>query len=139
MCVVAFPLLPLVPPQANSRPPPFAGPSTIDSFVELIERDTNVYRFLMQQGPIGGQQFLAAVVADQVAEVLRERLGPEIEPEAAEVWAAGMVGLVHFAGDRWAERRNVSRPQLVEHLTTLLWTGLQRIQEGEQLQPLSDD
>lgn len=113
----------------RDAPPEEMLAETIDAFVGLIERDTNVYRFLMQQGPVGGQQLLAALIAQQVASVLVERLGPDIDPAAATVWASGMVGMVHFAGDQWVERPTVSRDEIVRHLTTLLWHGLERIQD----------
>lgn len=100
---------------------------TIDAFVAFIERDPNVYRYLVEQAliqrPDALQGFIRQVAA-QVAIAIGERLraiGADSGP--AEVWAVGIVGMVHFAGDWWEERRTMPRARLVAYLTDLLWGG----------------
>jgi hypothetical protein len=64
-------------------------------------------------------------VARNVAVVLGQRLrdiGADDTP--AELWAHGIVGMVHMAGDWWVERRPFSRDEMVDHIVHLLWDGL---------------
>jgi hypothetical protein len=61
----------------------------------------------------------------QVATVLGEALraaGRDSGP--AEVWAFGIVGMVHASGDWWLERRTMPRARLTEYLTSLVCDGL---------------
>ena len=102
----------------------------MDAHVRLVERDPHVYRFIVERGTEapGGtaklQSFLQQVGAE-VAVVLTDALTlAGHDSGMAETWAFGIVGMVHEASLRWAERPSISRARLVESLTTLLWSGL---------------
>lgn len=112
--------------------------ATIDAYLELVEKEPEIYRFVIQetiaelattiaerrQGGAAASSFLRGVAAE-VTHLLRaeaERFGVDVE--YAEEWAHGIVGMVHLAGDRWLERRTMPRAKLVESLTTLLLGGL---------------
>jgi AcrR family transcriptional regulator len=104
--------------------------STVDSYVAFIERDPNLYRFMMQQAPertegVVPMGSLIDLIARQVAQVAGERLraaGRDSGP--AVPWAYGIIGLVHQAGDWWVDNRTMSRETLVNYLVSLLWDGL---------------
>ncbi len=104
--------------------------STVDSYVAFIERDPNLYRFMMQQVPertegVVPMGTLIDLIARQVAQVAGERLraaGRDSGP--AVPWAYGIIGLVHQAGDWWVDDRTMSRETLVNYLVSLLWDGL---------------
>jgi AcrR family transcriptional regulator len=104
--------------------------STVDSYVSFIQRETNLYRFMVQQPPERGSDrtqvaSLVDRVAQQVAVVTGERLRiAGRDGNAAVLWAYGIVGLVHQAGDWWVDDQAMSREALVDHLVTLLWEGL---------------
>jgi AcrR family transcriptional regulator len=106
--------------------------ATIDSYVGFIEREPNLYRFLVQQPPERGDGLthissLVDTIAKQVALVAGERLRRDGRDSAAAVpWAYGIVGFVHQAGDWWVDQQTMSRAVLVDHLTSLLWDGLDR-------------
>lgn len=105
--------------------------ATIDSYLAFVERDPDVYRFIISAAlSEAGRQddalgtFIRQIGAD-VAGVLGERLreaGADSGP--AEPWAHGMIGMVHQAGDWWLERRTMPRERLVTYLVDLLWSGL---------------
>ncbi len=104
--------------------------STVDSYVGFIERDPNLYRFMIQQPP-GRLEGLAPVsglidrIARQVADVAGTRLrAAGRDSGAAVAWAYGIVGLVHQAGDWWVDDQTMSRATLVDYLVALLWDGL---------------
>jgi AcrR family transcriptional regulator len=104
--------------------------STIDAYVAFIERDPNLYRFLIRQVPDRGAGLpsinaLVEGISKQVAIVLGEQLRAAGRDSGAAVpWAFGIVGLVHQAGDWWLDDQTMSRDRLVEYLASLLWDGL---------------
>jgi AcrR family transcriptional regulator len=104
--------------------------AAIDAHVGLVERDPDVYRFIVERsteapgGPAKLQSFLNQVGAE-VAVVLGDALRAAHQDSGlAEPWASGIVGMVHGASLWWAERRSISRTRLVEALAALLWSGL---------------
>jgi AcrR family transcriptional regulator len=108
--------------------------STIDGYVAFIERDPNLYRFMMQQPPertdgIAAMGSLIDLIARQVAQVAGERLRAAGRDSGAAVpWAYGIIGLVHQAGDWWVDDQTMSRDTLVDYLVSLLWDGLNAAQ-----------
>jgi len=104
--------------------------STVDSYVAFIERDPNLYRFMMQQQPeradgVASMGSLIDLIARQVAQVAGERLRAAGRDSGAAVpWAYGIIGLVHQAGDWWVDDQTMSRDSLVGYLVSLLWDGL---------------
>jgi AcrR family transcriptional regulator len=103
---------------------------TIDSFVSFIERDPDLYRFLVQNVSRrdGSGQSVAGLIESislGVADVMAARLdaaGRDTSPAAP--WAFGIVGMVHQSTDWWLENRTMTREELVSHLCDLLWNGL---------------
>lgn len=105
--------------------------ATIDAYLAFVERDPDVYQFIIRAAvsPLGQEEdalgtFIRQIAAN-VAAVLGERLrevGADSGP--AEPWAYGMIGMVHQAGDWWLERRTMPRERLVQYLVDLLWSGL---------------
>jgi AcrR family transcriptional regulator len=103
--------------------------ATIDAYLGFVERDPQLYSFLVGRlgAPVGHEvaNGLVAQVGSRVALVLGEQLrNLGIDSGPAEPWAFGIVGMVHLAGDWWLERRTMTRARLVDDITTLLWHGL---------------
>ena len=101
---------------------------SIDVWVGFIESDPHIYRFLSEGSFGAGRRLddrrlvhdLGTVVARALGEWLREQ-GADSGP--AEPWAFGVLGMVHVSTEWWLERRTLSRKDLVNYLTSLLWTG----------------
>jgi AcrR family transcriptional regulator len=103
--------------------------ATIDAYLAFVERDPQLYSFLVGRlgAPVGTEMAngLVTQVGARVALVLGEQLRTlGIDSGPAEAWAFGIVGMVHLAGDWWLERRTMTRARLVDDITTLLWRGL---------------
>jgi AcrR family transcriptional regulator len=103
--------------------------STVDSYVAFIERDPNLYRFMVRQPPerdgAAPMSSLVELIARQVAQVAGDRLRAAGRDSGAAVpWAYGIIGLVHQAGDWWVDDQTMSRETLVGYLVSLLWDGL---------------
>jgi AcrR family transcriptional regulator len=99
--------------------------ATMDRYLRFIEEQPNVYRFLVRRSDRQhALEGFTGSVADLLATQFRTFLElQDADVAAAEPWAHGMVGMVHEAGDWWLGRRDMSRQQLVEHLTVLCWDG----------------
>lgn len=103
--------------------------ATIDAYLAFVERDPHLYNFLVGRlgAPVGSDlaNGLITQVGSRVALVLGEQLRAlGIDSGPAEVWAFGIVGMVHMAGDWWLERQTMTRTRLVDDITALLWNGL---------------
>lgn len=120
----------LTPQLARRGTPSTLLSSTIDAYLELIEADTNLYRFLSANEP-DKRDLLASLIAEEVAAVLEQLLADaDLSTDGAKPWAYGLVGMVHFTGDWWARTGTPSRTELVDQLTTLLWSGFAGIGLG---------
>lgn len=97
--------------------------ATIDAYLAFIERDPQIYRFLLQQA--APMTDFIRQVAGEVASVLGEGLRQVgADSGAAGPWAFGLVGMVHLAGDWWLEQPTMPRARLVQYLTDLVWSGM---------------
>jgi AcrR family transcriptional regulator len=103
---------------------------SIDAWVGFIESDAHIYAFL-SEGSFGAgrrldERRLVAELGKQVARALGEWLRSQgADSGPAEPWAYGVLGMVHVSTEWWLERRTLSRKDLVEYLTTMLWSGLE--------------
>ena len=105
--------------------------AAIDSYLTLVERDPEVYRFVVNapllDTPSGGDPALAVTshIADQMSALIGAALtSVGRDPSAAAVWGAGVVGMVRAAADQWLTNPTLSRADLTSHLTDLAWGGL---------------
>jgi AcrR family transcriptional regulator len=103
---------------------------TIDAYLSFIEREPQLYRFLMERAVVEQAEAHATIThfIRQVGQAVAHSLGEQLRAAgadlgAAEAWAYGVVGMVQLAGDWWLERRPMPRPRLVAYLTDLLWDG----------------
>jgi AcrR family transcriptional regulator len=116
--------------------------STIEAFCTFIERETQLYRFLVQsalhqQGhKVGGSgPRLMSDIGNQIAVTLGGALRRAgADSGAAEPWAFAIVGMTFTGAGWWLERRSMSKADLVDYLTQLLWSGL----SGSGLDRLED-
>lgn len=115
----------------ESSPRDLIGAS-IDSYLALVERDPEVYRFVVNAPLLDTRadgdpaRPVTNHIADQLAGLIAAALRAAGRDEAAApVWAAGVVGMVRAAADQWlAAPTAMSRSTLTEHLTDLAWSGL---------------
>ncbi len=102
--------------------------ATIDAFFEYIERDPELYRFVVDHDARQGSQATHAFteqVALHVAAAIEQglkRAGLDTAP--AEVWGRAIVGMVQTTGDWWIAGAPISRAEAVESLTNLAWAGI---------------
>ncbi|MDC5695727.1 TetR/AcrR family transcriptional regulator [Intrasporangium calvum] len=112
--------------------------STVNAYLELVESDSELYRFVVNRpivdrpltdDPVGE---LVSHVTDQLTHLLEGRLGGSdgrpFDPATTRVWAVALVGSVQAVGDDWlaapARPGRPTRGELVQSLTDLAWSGL---------------
>ena len=116
---------------AGGRSPREMLAAGIDGYLQLIEGDPEVYRFVVRQPlarPVGTDPVagLTALVGEHVTAILAERLrATGRDPSLAPPWGHGIVGMVRAAADVWLEQpARTSRAELTARLTDLAWSGL---------------
>ncbi|MBJ7610305.1 MAG: TetR/AcrR family transcriptional regulator [Candidatus Dormibacteraeota bacterium] len=120
------------------RPPRETIAGVIDTYLALIEEDTDIYRFVVH-GSFADRGLTSelvhthmALMAEQVARVLGDRLRDAgVDSGGAEPWAHGMVGMVQAAADWWIDRRSMSRGALVAYLTSMICNGIEGLVGGD--------
>ena len=103
--------------------------ATIGAFVDFVQREPELYGFLVRGAVAPGAGFgdagLVSEIGNQITIVLRTALraaGGDSGP--AELWSYGIIGAVFVTAEWWLARPVVTRDQLVDDLCRLLWDGL---------------
>ncbi len=114
----------------RDREPPEHVRAVIDVFLAGVEEDPQLWRFVLRD-PVEGSVGVEVVddarerIAQALAAVLNDRLRERgLDAGASEVWAHGLVGMVHSAASWWLQHRTISRAALTDQLTALAWGGL---------------
>jgi AcrR family transcriptional regulator len=106
--------------------------AAVDSYLALVEKDPEVYRFVVSHPlldrPIGDDPLtgLTGRIGDQLAEIIATALRHSgREAAAAGALAHGVVGLVRAAADHWlAAPDPLARDELTRQLSALIAGGL---------------
>jgi AcrR family transcriptional regulator len=108
----------------------------IGAFLGGIEDEPELWRFVVHH-PVerapgaevvdDARAEIAQLIGGQLGDRLREQ---GLDASGAEAWAHGLVGMVQSAGDWWLERRAMSREDLTDYLTTIIWSGLSGVLAG---------
>ncbi|MCW2715868.1 MAG: TetR family transcriptional regulator [Frankiales bacterium] len=97
----------------------------MDAFLSWVERDPDLYRFVVQRpATASAAADYSAVVGKHVSRITADvlRAGGR-DSGVAETWGFAIVGAVRAAADRWLEEPTISRDTLAAHLSDLLWSG----------------
>lgn len=118
----------------HEREPRAHVAAVIDAYLRAIERDAELYRFVVRRSfadrPVEKDPVAdyTTLVATELTRVFGERLrAAGVDSGGAEPWGRGVVGLVQSAGDWWLDSRSMSRASLTEYLTMLIWNGFSGI------------
>ncbi len=94
----------------------------INSFVAMIERDPNVYRYVLAgNGSRALVDEAAGPVGAMLGSVLRQA---GVDSGSAEPYTRALLGGVFAAAEWWAATRTLSRPDFVAYVEGLFWSGL---------------
>lgn len=99
--------------------------ATMDAFLSVVERESNLYRFINHHTSIERRDLFGRLVAERFATDFGHWLrGASVPQEAAHTWGYALVGILHFASDWWTGERSLTRADLVDQLMALVWDGL---------------
>lgn len=98
-----------------------------DAYLRLVERDPEIYRFVLHRPPGMGEQpldpagSLIAIIGDHVADAIGNRLAHRhLATDAAATWGHGLVGFIRASADRWmAADPRPPRDVVVAQITAL--------------------
>src|SRR5262245_8791502 len=113
--------------EARADEPPHSIRATIDAFFEYVEREPQLYRFIVDSGArranlatVAFVDRIAQRVADSPAPGLAER---GLDPAPSAIWGRATVGMVQTTA-RWIAGTETDRREAVDTLTDLVWVGI---------------
>lgn len=109
----------------GSRSPREMLAAGIGAFLAGVERDPELYRFVIQRpAAASAVSDYSAVVGLHISRLTGDLLREAgLDSGVAEPWGFAMVGAVRAAAERWLDQRTLSREALTAYLTDLLWSG----------------
>ena len=114
--------------EAREDRPPHSIRATIDAFFEYIEREPQLYRFIIHSDSKRGI-LATGVFVEHIAERVAERLAEGLvdhgrDPAPAAIWGRAIVGMVQNTAAWWIGGADISRREAVDALTDLAWVGV---------------
>lgn len=109
--------------------------AAVGAYLQLVERDPEVYRFIVSAPLVGAERsgdpaaeaahatgHMSRQIGELIAAALVERGN---DPAPARVWGLSLVGMVRAAADAWldGELGDLDREALTDQLTDLAWGG----------------
>jgi AcrR family transcriptional regulator len=103
--------------------------AVIDVVLACVEEDPELWRFVTHRSTRSVEAQIVDHVRGRIAQLPATLLGDELrlrgqDSGGAEVWAQGLVGMVHSTAEWWLGHRTVSRATLADDLTALAWSGV---------------
>ncbi|NYH80055.1 AcrR family transcriptional regulator [Actinopolyspora biskrensis] len=103
----------------------------VSTYLGVIEEYPELYRFVVrrnfadrpvQTDPVSTEK---TIIANSLSRLLGEYLRSlELDSGGVEAWSHGLVGMVQASGDWWLERHSMSRDDLTEYLTKIIWFAI---------------
>jgi AcrR family transcriptional regulator len=116
-------------PAINSDGPALARiREAVGAYFAVIDEHPNLYWLLARRPGTDGarasaerdKELISTTLTAVISDALR-RFG--LGSGGAEPWAHGITGLVQSTGEWWLRRRSMSRTQVVEYVTVLIWSA----------------
>jgi AcrR family transcriptional regulator len=102
--------------------------SAFEAFCSFIEAEPSIYRFLVRSAldtPNPVTSHLVTSIATEISRQLTRALElADADPAPAEAWGLAIVGMGFVGAEWWITGRTMSKAEVVEHLTSLVWSGL---------------
>jgi AcrR family transcriptional regulator len=129
---------------ASQRSPREMVAAGIDTYLALLEKRPELYRFVvrnpvLEQAGSSRRVDYTSIIASRIDELIgaagtqggRPASAEHPSPAARKPWGTAIIGFVQAAGDWWLDHPGeLSRAELTESLTGLLWTGAAGILPG---------
>ena len=103
----------------------------VTSYLGTIEQYPELYRFVVRRTfadrPVEADPVTAekTVIANALSRLLGEYLRQlGLDSGGVEPWSHGLVGMVQASGDWWLDRQSMSRDDLTDYLTRIIWFAI---------------
>jgi AcrR family transcriptional regulator len=103
--------------------------SAITAYVQTVEADPEVYRYIMGNGSGADQialaeseQLFAGIVATVIGERARDRA---MDSGGAVPWAYAIVGGIQLATHWWVTNKSMSADDMIDYLTMMTWSSVE--------------
>nr|WP_246195578.1 TetR/AcrR family transcriptional regulator [Halopolyspora algeriensis] len=103
----------------------------VSAYLGVIEEYPELYRFVVrrnfadrpvQTDPVTTEK---TVIANSLSRLLGEYMRAlELDSGGVEAWSHGLVGMVQASGDWWLDRQSMSREDLTDYLTRIIWFAI---------------
>ncbi|GAA1735061.1 TetR/AcrR family transcriptional regulator [Luedemannella helvata] len=108
------------------------------ALLDYIEQETNGFRVLVRESPVGSSSGNFVSVLNDVAHQVEHILGSEFksrgyDPKLAELYSQALVGMVALTGRWWLEVRKPRKETVAAHLVNLAWNGLSHLEAKPSL------
>jgi len=105
--------------------------STVAAYVQTVEADPEIYRYIMGNGAGAEQNAIAEseqMFAGIVATVIGERARDwKMDSGGAVPWGYSIVGGVQLATHWWITNKQMSAEDLIDYLTMMVWSAIEGI------------
>jgi AcrR family transcriptional regulator len=113
----------------RDRPPVEQTRAVIDVVLACVEEDPELWRFVTHRSARSLDAPIVDHLRGRIARILATVLEDELRLRGlndggVEVWAHGLVGMVHSTAEWWLDHRTMSRAALADGLTALAWSGV---------------
>lgn len=141
----------VMPALDDSLPPLDRVRGAIDGFFSLLEEHPNLYWLAARTIPAGprgegtGVRAGKALTAAELTRIFDEGLHFfGLDTRGAEPWAHAIVGMVQNTAEWWLEKRTMSRQEVVDRLTEMVWANIDGFLRGYGIEldpkvPISPD
>lgn len=109
----------------------------VDTYIGFIEKNPDLYRFVVHRRfadrPIGDDPVAEdkATIANSLSRLIGEYTRMfGLDSGGVEAWSHGLVGMVQASGEWWLERQSMSRDNLTDYLTEIIWYAIDGVLRG---------
>ncbi|MFH8369674.1 TetR/AcrR family transcriptional regulator [Streptomyces sp. NPDC018031] len=127
----------VVPALDDSLPPLDRIRGAIDGFFSLLDEHPNLYWLAARTIPTGprgegtGVHAGKALTSAELTRIFDESLHFfGLDTRGAEPWAHAIVGMVQNTAEWWLEKQSMSRREVVDRLTEMVWAALDGFLRG---------
>jgi AcrR family transcriptional regulator len=108
------------------------------SLLDYIEEETDGFRVLVRESPVGSSTGNFSSVLNDVAHQVEHILAREFkmrhyDGKLAELYSQALVGMVALTGRWWLEVRKPRREVVAAHLVNIAWNGLSHLEPKPSL------
>ncbi len=103
----------------------------VSAYMGVIDEYPELYRFVVRrkfvdrpvtQDPVAEEK---TVIANSLSRLLGEYMRAlGLDSGGAEPWSHGLVGMVQASGDWWLDHQSMSRDDLIDYLTRIIWFAI---------------